>query len=88
MRKVRVSVMVDVEMWEAAKAAAGGDTDGAVVDAALTELVRRHRRAEAEAAYATAYAEHPLSAPDAWGDLQSWHEAAGAERTEASPPAK
>jgi len=39
-------------------------------------MVRRHRAAEIDRAY-RAYDEHPLNAPDAWGDLGSFREAAG-----------
>jgi hypothetical protein len=47
-----------------------------VIDEALRALVTRHRSAEVGASY-TAYDEHPLDEPDAWGDLASFREAAG-----------
>ncbi len=50
-------------------------TDAALVDEALAALLARHRAAEVDASYA-AYDEHPLSEPDAWGDLATFREAA------------
>lgn len=87
MAKIRVSTTVDAELWAAARAAHSGGTDASVLEAALAELLRQHRRAEIDAAYAAAYAEHPLSEPDAWGDLESWHEAAAAGRSAKAVPA-
>lgn len=51
--------------------------DSVLLDQALTALLRQHRAAEIDAAYAT-YEERPLSAADAWGDLASFREAAAA----------
>jgi hypothetical protein len=51
--------------------------DSALLDQALTALLRQHRAAEIDAAYAT-YEEHPLSEADSWGDLASFREAAAA----------
>ena len=48
-----------------------------MVDAALTALIARHRRAEVDASYA-AYDEHPVDEPDEWGDLASFRNAASA----------
>jgi len=53
-----------------------GLNDAALLDAALTALVARHRSAEIDAAY-SAYDEHPLDEPDEWGDLASFRDAAG-----------
>ena len=53
-----------------------GANDAALLDEALQALLRRHRAAEIDRAYA-AYDEHPPSEPDAWGDLASFREAAG-----------
>ncbi len=52
-------------------------TDAALLDEALTALVASHRAAEIDASY-TAYDEHPLTEPDAWGNLASFREAAAA----------
>lgn len=52
-------------------------TDAALIDEALRALLARHRDAELDAGYA-AYDEHPLDEPDAWGDLASWRQSAGA----------
>ncbi|MBM3695290.1 MAG: DUF2191 domain-containing protein [Actinobacteria bacterium] len=76
MTRVRVSTTVDRALLEAARAARAGVNDARLLDEALQALLARHRRAEIDAAYA-AYDEHPLSEPDAWGDLESWREAAG-----------
>jgi hypothetical protein len=43
----------------------------------LAALLARDRAAEIDAAYAAAYAEHPLDEPDEWGDLASFRQAAG-----------
>ncbi len=42
-----------------------------MMDAALEALAKRHREAEIDAAYA-AYDRLPLSAPDEWGDVESF----------------
>jgi hypothetical protein len=51
--------------------------DAALVDEALNALLAQHRAAEVDAAYA-AYDQHPLTERDAWGDLASFRQAAGA----------
>lgn len=76
MARIRVSTTVDQGLLEEARRARVGVNDARLLDEALTALLQKHRRAEIDAAYA-AYDEHPLSAPDAWGDLESWREAAG-----------
>jgi hypothetical protein len=75
-RRVRVSTTVDGALLVAARGARSGLNDAALMDEALQALLRQHRRAEIDAAYA-AYDEHPLSEPDAWGDLQSFLDAVG-----------
>ena len=50
----------------------GDHTDASLLEAALTAYLAQHREAEIDAAYAKAYADHPLDEPDAWGDLASW----------------
>jgi hypothetical protein len=67
---------VDRALLEAVRAARAGVNDARLLDEALQALLTRHRRAEIDAAYA-AYDEHPLSEPDAWGDLESFLDAAG-----------
>ncbi len=76
MTRVRVSTTVDQGLLEEARHARAGLKDAGLLDEALRALVRDHRRAEIDAAYAV-YDEHPLSEPDAWGDLQSFLDAAG-----------
>ena len=77
MARVRVSTTVDSDLLAGARAARAGVTDAALIDEALTALLARHRAAELDAAY-TAYDEHPLDEPDAWGDLAAFRSAAGA----------
>lgn len=42
-----------------------------MIDAALEALTERHRKAEIDAQYEV-YDRIPLSAPDEWGDLESF----------------
>ena len=77
MPRVRISTTVDPELLERARSIRPGTTDAAVVDEALRALIARNRSAEIDAAYA-AYDTHPLDEPDEWGDLASFHRAAGA----------
>jgi hypothetical protein len=55
-------------------------SDAAPVDEALQALLARHRAAELDASY-RAYDDYPLDQPDAWGDLASFREAAGARES-------
>ncbi|WP_226346387.1 antitoxin MazE5 [Agilicoccus flavus] len=90
MPKVRVSTTVDEHLLAEARAAHGGGSDASLLEAALNELLRGHRRAEIDAAYARAYRDHPLDETDAWGDLGAWHESVSAARgsavAERNPP--
>ena len=52
--------------------------DAELIDEALAALLARHRAAEIDAAYAAAYAAHPIDEPDEWGDLASFRRAASA----------
>lgn len=76
MARMRVSTTVDQALLEEARAARAGINDARLLDEALEALLQRHRRAQIDAAYAV-YDEHPLNEPDAWGDLESWRDAAG-----------
>ena len=76
MARVRVSTTVDQDLLERARRARAGVNDATLLDEALKVLLRAHREAEIDAAYA-AYDEHPLDEPDEWGDLASWRDAAG-----------
>ena len=49
--------------------------DAELIDEALAALLARHRAAEIDAAYAVAYAAHPIDEPDEWGDLESFRAA-------------
>jgi hypothetical protein len=76
MTRVRVSTTVDEQLLAAARRAIGGQPDSALLDAALSSFLSRHRAAELDAQY-TAYDRQPLDEPDEWGDLAAFR-AAGA----------
>ena len=75
MARQRVSTTVDAELLARARRLRKGN-DAALFDEALAALIARHRRAEIDASY-VAYDRHPLDEPDEWGDLASFHNAAG-----------
>jgi hypothetical protein len=77
MSRTRLSTTVDQELLASARQLRATSTDAALIDEALAALLARHRAADIDAAY-TAYDEHPLEEPDAWGDLASFREAAAA----------
>ncbi len=77
MSRTRLSTTVDADLLGEARRLSSGSNDAAMVDAALTALIARHRRAEVDASYA-AYDEHPVDEPDEWGDLASFRNAASA----------
>jgi hypothetical protein len=77
MPRTRVSTTVDGELLTDARRALSDLTDAALLDEALAALLHRHRAAEIDAAYAV-YETSPPEVPDAWGDLESFREAAGA----------
>lgn len=78
MTRARVSTTVSADLLRAARELAAWRSDAAMMDAALDALISRHHKAEIDAAYAEAYEAQPLSAPDAWGDLASFRDAAAA----------
>ena len=78
MARVRISTTVDRTLLDDARRLHGGTTDAELVDDALTALLRSYRSAEIDAAYAAAYAAHPIDVEDDWGDLASFRSAAGA----------
>lgn len=77
MARIRLSTTVDAELLDGARQLRSGVNDAALVDEALKALVNQHRAAELDASY-DVYNDHPLDEPDAWGDLASFREAAGA----------
>lgn len=77
MARTRLSTTVDHGLLEHARQARPSATDAELIDEALAALLARDRAAEIDAAYAVAYAQHPLDEPDEWGDLASFREAAG-----------
>lgn len=76
MSRIRLSTTVDDELLARARAVSGKQ-DSVMVDEALRALVARYRAAEIDASY-SAYDDQPLDEPDAWGDLASFRQAAGA----------
>lgn len=75
MTTVRLSTTVDAVLLQDARNIRAWTTDAEVVEEALAALLARHRCAEVGSSYA-AYDEHPLEAPDEWGDLASFRRAA------------
>jgi hypothetical protein len=75
MNRTRLSTTVDATLLADARKVRSGVSDAALIDAALTALLHRHRSAEVDASYA-AYDQHPVDEPDEWGDLASWRAAA------------
>jgi hypothetical protein len=75
MNRTRLSTTVDATLLADARKVRSGISDAALIDAALTALLHRHRSAEVDASYA-AYDQHPVDEPDEWGDLASWRAAA------------
>lgn len=75
MTRVRVSTTVDQMLLTSARQARSDLPDSALLDEALAALVARTRAAEIDAAY-SAYDDLPLDTPDAWGDLESFIDAA------------
>lgn len=82
MAHVRLSTTVDGDLLAKAREINPGATDSTLVEAALRLLLREHRRAKIDAAYAKAYADGN-DAVDEWGDLNAFLDAAVASRTPA-----
>lgn len=77
MNRTRLSTTVDAGLLESARELRSGITDAVLIDEALAALLVRHRNVQVDASY-SAYDEHPLDEPDAWGDLASFRRAAAA----------
>ena len=77
MTRARLSTTVDRDLLDHARRTRMGSSDAELIDEALTALLARHRAAEIDAAYASAYAAHPIDEPDQWGDLESFRDAVG-----------
>ena len=77
MARCRVSTTVDENLLRAARGLRSQFTDAALLDEALRALLARHRATEIDAAYSV-YERHPIEAPDEWGDLASFRDAASA----------
>ena len=77
MARVRVSTTVDEGLLGDARRLRSELNDAALLDEALGVLLARHRASEIDASYAI-YEEEPIDAPDEWGELASFREAAAA----------
>lgn len=77
MTRIRVSTTVDESLLSEARQLHSQWNDAALLDEALKALMKRHRAAEIDAAYAV-YDQVPLDELDEWGDLASFHQAAAA----------
>lgn len=75
MPRTRISTTVDERLLAEARQSRAGLKDAALLDEALAALLARSRSAEIDRAYAV-YDVRPLSEPDEWGDLDSFHRAA------------
>ncbi len=75
MARTRISTTVDQGLLEDARRSRSGSSDAELIDEALAALLARDRAVEIDAAYAAAYADHPLDEPDEWGDLASFRQA-------------
>jgi hypothetical protein len=78
MPRTRISTTVDADLLANARRSNEGMSDSQLIDDALQALLARHRATEVDAAYAAAYAAHPIDEADEWGDLDSFRSAAGA----------
>jgi hypothetical protein len=76
MPRARISTTVDERLLAEARRARAELNDAALIDEALGALLATRRATEIDEAYA-AYDELPLDEPDEWGDLASFHDAAG-----------
>lgn len=76
MARVRVSTTVDDSLLARARAVHGDGTDASLVEAALEAMLREHRSAEIDEAYARGYAEAQADEPDVWGELDGFLDAA------------
>jgi len=75
MGRARISTTVDHDLLARARRSRAWASQAALFDAALEALLSSQRAAEVDVSY-EAYDEHPFDAPDEWGDLASWGEAA------------
>ena len=75
MARTRLSTTVDRDLLDNARRTRVGASDAELIDEALAALLARHRSAEIDAAYASAYSAHPIGEPDEWGDLESFRDA-------------
>ncbi|MFV1999723.1 MAG: hypothetical protein ACC654_05085 [Acidimicrobiia bacterium] len=75
MARERVSTTVDGSLLADARRLRSELNDAALLDEALSALLASLRSAEIGASYA-AYDDQPIDEQDAWGDLESFHEAA------------
>jgi hypothetical protein len=71
MARVPLSTTVDLDLLTRVRAAHATLTDDSILEAALQALLREHRSAEIDEAYARAYQQRPVNTQDEWGDLEA-----------------
>jgi len=76
MGRTRITTTVDTGLLIRARRAHGGVSDARLIEDALAALLARRRSADVDAAYAAAYAAHPIDEADGWGDLDTFRRAA------------
>ncbi|MCC6832396.1 MAG: hypothetical protein IT200_13705 [Thermoleophilia bacterium] len=75
MGRTRITTAVDSDLLARARRAHGGVSDARLIDDALAALLARRGSAEVDAAYAAAYAAHPIDAADDRGDHDTFRRA-------------
>jgi hypothetical protein len=75
MTRTRVSTTVDQHLLSSARELRQGATDAALLDEALGTFLAHNRAVEIDASY-SAYDDHPLDRPDAWGGIAASRESA------------
>lgn len=76
MARARLSTTVDAELLARARKAHAGRTAASLVEEALEALLRNHRAAEVDEAYARGYRGTLVETTDEWGDLTTFLDAA------------
>ncbi|CAN5576257.1 hypothetical protein BH10ACT3_BH10ACT3_20870 [soil metagenome] len=66
---------MDHDLLDHARKTRVGATDAELIDEALAALLAKHRAAEIDDDYASAYTAHPIDEPDEWGDLDTFRRA-------------
>lgn len=77
MARTALSTTVDDGLLTEARAVTAATSDAALLDQALSALLRQHRSDQVNHRCYATYDERPLDEPDEWGDLASFRTAAG-----------